>query len=110
MGRRTQYLGHFNGAIQKGHLKDAILAAQQMAEEGPPLDVHEALDLLLLVARQRDRRLQTACDLWWKKFEAESPPACDKAIAKAALEGLKDRDTLPRCELILRDLLCWVRP
>lgn len=106
---RIIHQGRFNGAIQKGELDEALRQAREMAE-CKPLTVHESLDLVLLIARSRNSRLDSAIDLWWKKFEAEEPPACDRMIAKAALEGLKRKATRPRCELILRDPMCWVRP
>jgi len=105
--RRVEHEGHFIAAIQKGDLDGALREARRIKESGP-LRIQQALDLLLLIARLGNYRFEKAARHWEEMHQAEGRPAVEQRIATAAIEGLPHEETRPRCEMILKDLVCGV--
>src|ERR1700760_4432219 len=109
----SEALGRFNAAIQRRDLDAASRAAREMAKDGP-VSLHCALELLVLLARARDRRFEAAARRWLVRLgqeprAAEQPHTLTELqIASVTVPGLADERISRRCEGVLRALVRWV--
>ena len=109
----SEALGRFNAAVARRDLDGATKAAREMAAKGP-VSLHCALELLILMARARDRRFEAAARRWLVRLgqerrAAEEPHTLTELqIAGAAVAGLPDERISRRCEGVLRALVRWV--
>jgi len=109
----SEALGRFNAAVTRRDLEGASLAAREMARSGP-VSLHCALELLILLARERDRRFEAAARRWLVRLgqerrTAEEPHTLTELqIASVAVAGLTDERISRRCEGVLRALVKWV--
>src|SRR5947207_2173771 len=63
--------GRFTRAIQRGNLRQAEMAAQELRARGA-LSLGDAFALCLLLAAENDRRLESALLRWHGRFELEA--------------------------------------
>ena len=109
----SEALGRFNAAVGRRDLDAASRAAREMARSGP-VDLHCALELLILLARAGDRRFEAAARRWLvrrgqERRAAEEPHTLTELqIASVAVAGLADERISRRCEGVLRALVRWV--
>jgi hypothetical protein len=109
----SEALGRFNAAVGRRDLEGASKAAREMAQSGP-VSLHCALELLVLLARARDRRFEAAARRWLVRLgqerrAAEEPHTLTELqIASVAVAGLADERISRRCEGVLRALVKWV--
>jgi hypothetical protein len=109
----SEALGRFNAAVGRRDLAAAAQAAREMSRTGP-VSLHSALELLILLARARDRRFEAAARRWLVRLGQESRGAeephtlTELQIASAAVAGLADERVSRRCEGVLRALVRWV--
>jgi hypothetical protein len=109
----SEALGRFNAAIGRRDLAAAATAAREMSRTGP-VSLHCALELLILLARERDRRFEAAARRWLVRLgqerrTAEEPHTLTELqIASVAVAGLADERVSRRCEGVLRALVRWV--
>jgi hypothetical protein len=109
----SEALGRFNAAVGRRDLEGASRAAREMSESGP-VSLHCALELLILLARARDRRFEAAARRWLVRLgqerrAAEEPHTLTELqIASVAVAGLADERISRRCEGVLRALVKWV--
>jgi len=108
MNGYSNHLSWFRQAIEREDLEKALKWAQAMHQEGSPITLHDALELLLLMAKKQDKRFKPASTKWMRRLLTERQSITEIQIAAAALIGLRRKETAPRAELILRDLFCWV--
>ena len=110
---RSEALGRFNAAVQRRDLDAASRAAREMSRSGP-VSLHCALELLILLARTRDRRFEAAARRWLVRLAEERRAAeephtlTELQIASVAVAGLADERISRRCEGVLRALVKWV--
>ena len=90
----------FSRAIKQGNLFGAELAARELRG----LSLHDALDLVVLIARQRPDRLERAAIRWHGRLEIEVP-ALTLAESRFALAALERLPADPRAADLLRKLL-----
>ncbi|MBS1843488.1 MAG: hypothetical protein JST53_03630 [Actinobacteria bacterium] len=113
MATHSEALGRFNAAIGRRDLEGASRAAREMAQSSP-VSLHCALELLILLARARDRRFEAAARRWLVRLgqerrAAEEPHTLTELqIASVAVAGLADERISRRCEGVLRALVKWV--
>lgn len=113
MATHSEALGRFNAAVGRRDLEGASRAAREMAQSGP-VSLHCALELLVLLARARDRRFEAAARRWLVRLgqerrAAEEPHTLTELqIASVAVAGLADERISRRCEGVLRALVKWV--
>jgi hypothetical protein len=76
----------FTQAVKQGNLFAAELAARELRG----LTLHDALDLVALIARHRPDRLERAAIRWHGRLEIEAPALtlAESRFALAALERL----------------------
>jgi hypothetical protein len=109
----SEALGRFNAAVGRRDLAGASKAAREMSQSGP-VSLHCALELLVLLARARDRRFEAAARRWLVRLgqerrAAEEPHTLTELqIASVAVAGLADERISRRCEGVLRALVKWV--
>jgi hypothetical protein len=109
----SEALGRFNAAVGRRDLGAASKAAREMSQSGP-VSLHCALELLVLLARERDRRFEAAARRWLVRLgqerrSAEEPHTLTELqIASVAVAGLADERVSRRCEGVLRALVRWV--
>jgi hypothetical protein len=109
----SEALGRFNAAVQRRDLEGAATAAREMSRSGP-VSLHCALELLILFARERDRRFEAAARRWLVRLSQEQRGAeqphtlTELQIASVAVAGLADPRITRRCEGVLRALVRWV--
>lgn len=109
----SEALGRFNAAIGRRDLEGASRAAREMGQSGP-VSLHCALELLILLARARDRRFEAAARRWLVRLGQEGRAAeephtlTELQIASVAVAGLADERISRRCEGVLRALVKWV--
>jgi hypothetical protein len=109
----SEALGRFNAAVGRRDLEGASRAAREMARSGP-VSLHCALELLILFARERDRRFEAAARRWLVRLGQEQRAAdqphtlTELQIASVAIAGLADERITRRCEGVLRALVRWV--
>lgn len=97
--------GRFTRAIKQGNLFAAELAARELRG----LNLHEALDLVALIARQRPDRLERAAVRWHGRLEIEAA-ALTLADARFALAALERMPADPQAADLLRKLLRQASP
>ena len=97
--------GRFVRAIKQGNLFGAELAARELRG----LSLHDALDLVALIARQRPDRLERAAIRWHGRLEIEAP-ALTLAESRFALAALERLPADPRAAELLRKLLRQASP
>ena len=109
----SEALGRFNAAVERRDLGAASQAAREMSQSGP-VSLHCALELLILLARARDRRFEAAARRWLVRLgqehrATEEPHTLTELqIASVAVAGLADERISRRCEGVLRALVKWV--
>ena len=109
----SEALGRFNAAVQRRDLDAASAAAREMAKTSP-VNLHCALELLILLAREGDERFEAAARRWLVRLgqerrAAEEPhTVIELQIASVAVLGLPDERISRRCEGVLRALVRWV--
>ena len=109
----SEALGRFNAAVQRRDLDAASAAAREMAKTSP-VNLHCALELLILLARAGDERFEAAARRWLVRLgqerrAAEEPhTVIELQIASVAVLGLPDERISRRCEGVLRALVRWV--
>lgn len=97
--------GRFSRAIAQGNLYAAELAARELRG----LSLHDALDLVALIARVRPDRLERAAVRWHGRLEVEAP-AITLAESRFALAALERLPADPQAADLLRKLLRQVTP
>jgi hypothetical protein len=97
--------GRFTHAIKRGNLFAAELAARELRG----LSLHDALDLVVLIARQRPDRLERAAIRWHGRLETEAP-TLTLAESRFALAALEHLPCNPRAADMLRKLLRGASP
>ena len=97
--------GRFTRAIQRCKLFGAEMAAREMS--GLPLDC--ALDLVVLIAREKPERLEPAALRWHGRLELEATTLTleESQFALAALARLR---VDPHAAALLKTLLRQARP
>jgi hypothetical protein len=97
--------GRFARAIKQGNLFAAQIAAKEMG--GLPLD--SALDLVVLIAKEKPERLDAAALRWHGRLELEASTLTleESQFALAALARLR---VDPRAAELLRTLLRQAKP
>jgi hypothetical protein len=109
----SEALGRFNAAVGRRDLEGAAGAAREMSRTGP-VNLHCALELLVLFARARDGRFEAAARRWLVRLGQEGRAAeephtlTELQIASVAVAGLTDERISRRCEGVLRALVKWV--
>jgi len=85
---------HFRAALERGDL----LSVQAAAAELPRVNLVDALAICLLLAQNRDDRLDRASTRWLGRFALERPSAgiADLRAALEAFEDLPHRPDLAR--------------
>ena len=113
MVTHSEALGRFNAAVGRRDLEGASRAAREMAQSGP-VSLHCALELLILFAREHDKRFEAAARRWLVRLGQEQRAAeqphtlTELQIASVAVAGLADERISRRCEGVLRALVRWV--
>ena len=113
MATHSEALGRFNAAVGRRDLEGAAKAAREMSQSGP-VSLHCALELLILFARERDKRFEAAARRWLVRLGQEQRAAeqphtlIELQIASVAVAGLADERISRRCEGVLRALVRWV--
>jgi hypothetical protein len=97
--------GRFARAIKDENLFAAELAARELRG----LSLHDALDLVALIARQRPDRLERAAIRWHGRLEIEAP-ALTLAESRFALAALERMPADPQAADLLRKLLRRASP
>ena len=97
--------GKFTRAIKQGNLFAAELAARELRG----LNLHEALDLVALIARVRPDRLEPAAIRWHGRLEIETK-ALTLAESRFALAALERLPHEPQLIESLRRLLRQASP
>jgi len=97
--------GRFTRAIKDGNLFAAELAARELRG----LSLPDALDLVVLIARQRPDRLERAAIRWHGRLEIEAP-VLTLAESRFALAALERLPADPRAADLLKKLLRQASP
>jgi uncharacterized protein with PIN domain len=97
--------GRFSRAVKDGNLFAAELAARELRG----LSLHDALELVALIARQRPDRLERAAIRWHGRLEIEAQ-ALTLAESRFALAALERMPADPRTADLLRKLLRHASP
>jgi hypothetical protein len=97
--------GRFVRAIKQGNLFQAEIAAREMRG----LSLHDALDLVALIARVRPDRLERAALRWHGRLLLEVP-TLTMSEARFALAALERLPADPRATDMLRTLLRRASP
>ena len=97
--------GRFTRAIKTRNLWAAELAARELRG----LSLHDALDLVVLIARVRPDRLERAAIRWHGRLEIEAP-TLTLAESRFALAALERLPADPQAGDLLRKLLRQARP
>jgi hypothetical protein len=97
--------GRFTRAIQRRNLYVAETAAREMRG----LSLHDALDLVALIAREKPERLERAAIRWHGRLELEAH-ILTVAESQFALSALMQLPTDPQAIEPLRRLLRRARP
>jgi hypothetical protein len=76
---------YFRGALTRGRLEPVLLAAKEL----PQLSLEDALEILVLMAREHDHRFDRAAAKWIGRLLAENPIGLrDARFALALIERL----------------------
>jgi hypothetical protein len=96
--------GRFTRAIKTRNLFNAELAARELGG----LALHDALDLVILIAEARPERLERAAVRWQGRLAVESQllTLAESQLALAALAALPDEEV----EKLLRRILRRAQP
>lgn len=97
--------GRFTRAIKTGNLFAAELSARELRG----LSLHDALDLVVLIARVRPDRLERAAIRWHGRLEIEAP-TLTLAESRFALAALERLPADPQAGDLLRKLLRQANP
>lgn len=97
--------GRFTRAIKQGNLFAAELAARELRG----LNLHDALDLVALIARTRPDRLEPAAIRWHGRLEVEAK-SLTLAESRFALSALERLPHDPQVVESLRRLLRQASP
>lgn len=102
----TTDFSRFVEAIRYADLNKAIDAAERLREDGEPLSLYDALELLMLMVHVGDPRAQAAGERWLERLEEGERSDPEIAMARAAVDGLRldDRRVWVRCERTLKML------
>jgi hypothetical protein len=104
----SEHLARFIDAKRAGDTAKAVAAAEGMMEEGEGVAIHDAMELVILFARDEDPRFEAAAGRWVERLAGEGRLLVEVEIAAAAVQGLCDRRVSRRCEAVLRKLMSWV--
>ncbi len=97
--------GRFTRAVKQGNLFAAEFAARELRG----LSLHDALDLVVLIARVRPDRLERVAIRWHGRLEIEAP-ALTLPESRFALAALERLPADPRAADLLRKLLRQASP
>jgi hypothetical protein len=108
MNGHSNHLSWFRQAIAREDLEKALKWAQAMHQEGSPITLHDALELLLLMAKKQDKRFKPAAIKWLAAPADRAAVDHGDSDCRCWLDRSPGKATAPRAGLILRDLFCWV--
>jgi hypothetical protein len=102
----SEYLARFNSAYNSFDTVEALEAGRQIVEDGHPLTVHQAMAIVMMLARDGDSRFEGAGRRWLQRLLAEGHPPATMAVAASCVTGLAaGGEAELRCERALVALM-----